>query len=365
MKIRKGPCGSFAVELVQESQIYTYALEIIESATLEGVLPAFDEEKSKGIEISFDHTGMTSIADYQTADIKDAIRKKLREAVRGLFEMIIRAEDMLLVPSNFVLDPRFIFIDQDLKFNLCYIPIMTGDLPEIKCLNEDRIEHLLQSPLFESILTPDEISAIVFAVKNNDEDMLRTIFKEQPNETEKTKQSDLRSALFLAGMALLIVIISTLFLNRFIAFLTAGAVLIILLKTLYDSCKSVPANSDGSDIERTRILFEEEKKDETDDLFSFAELEAVEGTERYGLYANETSIGSDRFLADICMDDDKISPIQAKILRIDNSYYLVDCSVMNNTFIENRKLVPEERYEIKNSQILGFADKEFRFKIGF
>ena len=50
MKIRKGPCGSFAVELVQESQIYTYALEIIESAMLDGVLPAFDEEKKMGID---------------------------------------------------------------------------------------------------------------------------------------------------------------------------------------------------------------------------------------------------------------------------------------------------------------------------
>ena len=161
-------------------------------------------------------------------------------------------------------------------------------------------------------------------------------------------------------------IFSSLFLDRICTIILGLIFIGLLIKTLYDH-KKEKKNNENTELkdERTKILFEKDPDliDEENNLFSFASIESVDDKKAYGLYASETNIGSDRFLSDIYIDAENISALQAKIIREDNYFYIMDCSDRNNTYLGNRKLEKDKLYEIKNGQGIRFGDKEYEFKI--
>lgn len=86
---------------------------------------------------------------------------------------------------------------------------------------------------------------------------------------------------------------------------------------------------------------------------------------QFGIYADNVTIGSDRFIADIFIEDDTISNLHAKIKRIDRSYFLEDYSIDNQSYIDNRRINSYTQYEIKNGQSITLGRLEFNFFIGF
>ena len=195
--------------------------------------------------------------------------------------------------------------------------------------------------------------------------MLKDLFKKEDKKTASEDPQDLKSAILLSGAALSACAAALLFLGRFIFCVIGLAALLILTVTLISGRKAHQSRKDPAGDRRSRILFDEEEKEDTEELFSFASLEDIKDHSQFGLYAAETRIGSDRFLCDIVLEDADICPLQAKIIRRDMSYFLTDLSSGNSSYIENRKLKPETEYEIKSGQHIGFASREFLFTTGF
>ena len=364
MKIRKGPYGSFAIELISDPEdIYEYAKEIIENPPFTNLLKAYDDDKKNGIELSFDFTGLMSLEEAVRAQTP-----RSKAAIGALFDMLLKAQDILLPLDNLVTDPEFVFLDPvTSEIKLIYLPLKTEASPELKSIGIQRLETLLGHDFFKDILTTDEITAIVYAFKNNDEETLKKLRfdNNEPVKKEKITSSGNLYAILTSAVSVISCILALLFLNRLFFYILSVVMIALLIKSLYDMRSSdIPKEKPA--IERTKMLFGEEKKEEngSDELFSFASLES-ETNGSYGLYSSETGIGSDRFLADIFIDDSSLSPVQARIFRESDSYWLTDLSARNDTYIENRKLKPGERYEIKNGQRIKLADKEFVFKIGY
>lgn len=368
MKIRKGPYGYFAVyEIKDMQQVYKYAWDTIKDHLVDGLLCAYDEETRKGNELLYDFSGLIKITEQEA--INTDLKTK-RKAIGDLFNLINKLGDYLLPADNLILDPDYIFFDMDQeKINLCYIPLMTESTIDISSLDYGKLEKLLSSEFFRSSLSEDEITSLIYSVKSNNEELYGKVTESiMTNTTEPKKELNINKLSFILLMifSFITLIFSILFLDRICSIILGIIFCCLLVKTLYDhkKDKAKPETSDLSK-DRTQILFEKDPDipDDNCNLFSFASIESVEDKKAYGIYASETTIGSDRFLSDIYLDDEKISALQAKILKEDNSFFVMDCSDRNNTYLENRALEKEKPYEIKDGHEIRFGDKVFLFKI--
>lgn len=375
MKIRKGPYGHFVVESIKQTdELYKYAMQVIENNLIDGLLPVYSDEKTSGIELSYDYSGLKSINEFTINN--DATQTEfIRNAIRDLFCFIISLLDKLLPLSNLVIDPNYIFYNEkDYHLFFCYIPLESNDRLELSSINHSKLEELLNHDFFKTSLDSDEITTIIYAIKNNEEKLLKEVITNQlqkEQNTNKTIIDRLSFQLLLIFSSLCAIAMFVIKRNEYGVFLSA-ITLGLFIKVTYDNFKNKKTNTKPLLKEkRTEILFNQEKTatNETDELFSYACLETINPIDgdikRIGLYSNETTIGSDRFVSDIYIDYANLSDIQAKIIREDNSFWIEDLSKRNNTYLENRSIVLGKRYEIKNGQQLRLGDVDFRFKIGF
>ncbi len=365
MKTRKGPYGYFAVfEKDNMQPVYNYALDIIENTSQEGLLKAFDEEKRSGLEISYDFSGLFSISEK---DIINTDKNTKRKAIGDLFLNMIGLMDILLPPDRIVLNPDYIFYDtNEAKLKICYIPIITEYDNEISSLGAQRLEELLDHPFFSSSLSGDESSALIYSVKANDENMFKETLESIKKPVKESNSHGKDTALILMILvSLAVLIVSTFLLDKIFTYILGTVFIGLMIKILIDRKRS-GKNEQTDDLknERTKILFDNEPEEtETyEDLFSFASLESLEDKSAYGLYARETKIGSDRFLSDIHIEDPKVSSLQAILTHEDNSFFITDCSQRNNTYLEDRALIKDKKYEIKNGQKITFGEKSFVFR---
>ncbi|MCQ2467949.1 MAG: FHA domain-containing protein [Clostridia bacterium] len=374
MKTRKGPYGHFAIEKIKNTEsLYKYAMQIIENGQVEGLLDTFSEEKRNCIELSFDYSGLTSIEEYKTKNNDDDIYNR-RNAIKDLFILFKLLLNRLMPLDNLVLDTRFIFYDAaSNKINLCYIPIKSEKELVLSSINTNKFEEILQTDFFTSCLSSDEITTIIYAIKNNDETLLEEVLTLTPNtQTKKTFNIDrLSYQLLLILDAICAIMLFYMNRTEYALFLSAMA-LGLFIKVTYDNKKSCSIDrKEPLKSKRSEILFtdKQEKSYEANELFSYASLETVQTVngekETIGLYSNETTIGSDRFIADIYIEDPQISELQAKIIHDDNSYWIIDLSKRNNTYLENRSIKPNTKYEIKNGQVIRMGSKDYIFKIGY
>ena len=368
MKIRKGPYGYFAVyEIENMQQVYKYAWDIIKEHMVEGLLCAYDEETRKGNEILYDFSGLINITEQEAINTD---KKTKRKAIGDLFNLIKNLEDYLLPADNLILDPEYIYYDKERRnINLCYIPLITDTKNEISSMSFEKLEKLLSCDFFRSSLTEDEITSLIYSVKSNNEELYSKV-TETILTSDITQKKDFNinrlSFFLLMIFSLITLVFSVIFLDRICSVILGIIFCCLLIKTLYDHKKDKNLSED-SDLkkDRTQILFEKDPDLPDDDcnLFSFASIESADDKKAYGIYAKETTIGSDRFLSDIHIDDEIISALQAKILKEDNSFFIMDCSNRNNTYLENRSLEKDKPYEIKDGNELRFGNKVFRFKI--
>ncbi|MBO7449259.1 MAG: FHA domain-containing protein [Clostridiales bacterium] len=368
MKTRKGPYGYFAIyELNDNEEINTYAMEILENEAVKGFLTVFKDEWRNRSELNYDYSGLVNICDNKVINSDKKIRRK---AIGNLFELILKMQDILLPLNDLILDPQYIFTDENnIDLRLCYLPLIEDHNNEISSLDAGRFEEMIRHPFFSDAITEDEISTLIYSIRSNDENMFKEALdsiKNDPMPKEKGSVREKFSMLIIITLSVITTVLAALFLNKIYAIILAVIFIGLIVKTFVEGHREDKGNLLPNELykERTKILFDKDPDviDE-DNLFSFASLESNEDKSAYGLYAKETKIGSDRFLSDIYIDDKKISSLQAKLIREDNSFYIIDCSKNNNTYIENRTLIPNQRYEIKNGQLIGFGDKEYTFKI--
>lgn len=371
MKTRKGPFGHFATTMVDKTDnIYEYAMEIVESGQIEGLLPLFSDEKRNGIELSFDYSGLTSINEYINTSANSNLR---RNAVRDLFNLFSTLLNNLLPLDNLVFDTNYVFFNEESKkLSFCYTPYKSDKNLELSSIGTKRFEELLNHDFFKTCLNSDEITTITYALKNNDENLLKEVLNKSNENGENKKTIDstrlgFQLLLILSSLcSAFVLIIGSKELGLFLAFIS----LCLLIKVSFDNKKNQNTDEESElKSKRTEILFENRSNEliDVNDLFSYACLEEISDNkdpQKIGLYSKETTIGSDRFISDIHLDDKKISDLQAKIIHEDNSYWIIDLSQRNNTYLENRALTPKTKYEIKNGQIIRFGESDFIFKIG-
>ncbi len=429
MQIKKGPFGYYALEKFDSpDRLCDYAEEVIAGNRSDFYLSPSTELIGSGAMCYFEFSGYIQITDPEFSVFspgkRSASHKKeaktlslRRRSVGDLFYSFVKLLDNLIAPSCIVLDPDMIFTDTEgIAIKLCCLPVKST--PEDLCLSSlgsARLEKLLHCDFFKNIITEDEINALVFSVKENNEEMflkLASMIKGTPdgsaaatgslrgsdpgrtgtargirnmNRTEK----DLLTACF-SSLFSLIMLMYKLMLPSFLFFMLSVIILTfsMLNKKKIDE-KEKKEKSEVISKQRSSVLFSETSSvpaEETvpsfdmnpDDrspaeaqkhysLLSSGKLSLISESRvikpEFAVYLDETYIGSDCFLSDIVLDDNSVSPLHAVIKQENGSFFLMPSQGKGRTYIEDSPVENGRTYEIKSGQKITIGEIEFRFTV--
>ena len=370
MEIRKGPYGHYVIRKIEDiGSINDYTQKIVAENIPGHMLPLYIIPTIDHYEASYDFSGLSPLAHMIPMDITGI--NKLRKAAGDLFSFLADLPDFLLSPASAVLDGRYIFTDEDYSdLNICFDPVkVRPDTLNIRSLSSTGIRDLLNSECMSKAISPEEVDGIIYAIEQNDSDLLR---KEAakimiPIEEEKPQSMLLGlnefKALILASILSLIFAVTGLTLLSFIAVSAEVFFAVKIRKGLMNSPKiHIPVS--GEQTKKLMLFGNETGGGRCLDALILTSRDAVTGSEeKKAIYTDNATIGSDRFLCDVYTPDDAISPIHAQIRKIGRTYYVSDLSKDNSTFLNDMRLESGREYEIKSEQILMCGNKEFRIDI--
>ncbi len=189
MQIKKGPYGYYALEKFDDPEsLCTYAEEVIAGNSSDFYLKPSTEYLGRGIMCSFEFSGFMQITDPEfsvfspgrrnTPNKKELKNLSLRRKSAGdLFYTFVKLLDNLVSPSCIVLDPEMIFTDPEgITIKLCCLPQkITPDKLCLSSIDALKLEKLLNCDFFKNVITDDEKNALVYSVRENNEDMFLKI----------------------------------------------------------------------------------------------------------------------------------------------------------------------------------------------
>ena len=369
MQIRKGPYGQFVIKKIEDiGSIHEYTQRLIAENIPGHMLPLYVIPAVSTYELSYDISGLVSIT--QVSIPSNPGINKLRKALGDLFLSLCDLPDYLLSPGSVMLDERFIFTDENCSsLNICFDPVkvQSGKL-NIRSLSDAGIRDFLNSECLSQVITPDEIDRIIYAVEQNDEELLR-------QEADKIKvplpEPEAQPVLLNLNEFKITILLSLLSLIFMLlkfplsSLLAAAAETVFAVKT-YKIVKNKPeiTVTEDPDSSRRRMLFEDTGASSSIDALILTMTDTDTGKEeKRAVYTDKAAIGSDRFLCDIYVPDKEISAIHAQIKKTGSTYYVCDLSADNSTFINNIRLTSGQDYEIKTGQVLMCGKREFGIEI--
>lgn len=375
MEIRKGPYGQFAIESTQQT-VFDYAIEIINNGIIGNFLPVYlNYTTTRGTEIAYDFSGMTAIKNFDSRDYSGCMND-MRKSAADLFLSFLKCPDLLLPVTGIHISPEDIFYDNDNnRFYACLKPVLpeSNDSAISVLINQD-LESLLKNTCFAKLFTTDEIDEFCSLVNSNDEHgaeslliNIRNTTIDRHNEQQMLTWNQILTAGSLAGAAAIFLTIIPL-----VAAVVSMAGLIYLSVVLiwkYKNRKRLESDTrDTINRERKDILFSGSNQHtiESPGYLMLRSRGKIAGENiRRAIYTDRATIGSDCFLSDICIDDEEISAVHMSINLHDNKYFITDLSTNNESYIENIRMIPGKKYEIKNGQVLRCGNYEFDICIGY
>ncbi|MBE7069848.1 MAG: FHA domain-containing protein [Ruminococcaceae bacterium] len=431
MFIKKGPFGYFAVERFDSPEcIFSYAGEVIDRNRSGCLLPCSIDVSGISSSAYFDFSGLISIRQAGSALTHNSRRsKKLskilderRRSAGDFFCSIPVFLDNLISPSAFVLDPDYVFTDDDGSFiKFCLLPFKySPDLIRLTSLNAEHMESFLSEPFFDGVLTNDEKQELIYSIKTDDESLFLKCAKHIRDTTTDNKSEEVFTAntkpaapihlperstqkrsraipdpvtlkpaseLLWSWISAIASGVSMKFsglIPAILFYLVSGVFLIRFFmsrRTKKDKAESDERSLSGM---RSMILFSEGDGDSYSDPMndlsgsgpepSHSVTPLVTGTLTamtakdgkmlsYSLMMDRTTIGSDVFLSDIVIDDPSVDAIHAIIYLSGKTFYISDCSRKGTTYIDDRKTACGRKCEIKNGQKITIGTVDFRFKV--
>ena len=431
MLIKKGPFGYFAVERFDSPEcIFSYAGEVIAKNRSGCLLPCSIDVNGILSSAYFDFSGLIPVNQSGSALLHGSHRsKKLskllderRKSAGDFFCSVTGLLDNLISPSAIVLDPEYVFTDEDGSYlRFCLLPRKSSpEMLRLSSLGAERLESFLSEPFFDGVLTTDEKQELIYSVKTDNESLFMKCaqiirdsdmeceirepvqvstkanaprhlpdkrIKKQRIPSSENKTAKTASELWWSWACALAAGVSLKFsglLPSLLFILVSG----VLLAKSFIKRRTKKDNLGNTDKElssvRRMILFSDgdvngsqneidgyqDRKTESSHsvtpLFTgtLTSFELKDGKPfSYSLMMDKTTIGSDVFLSDIVIDDPSVDALHAIIYLNGKSFFISDCSRKGTTYIDDRKVTCGRRCEIKNGQKITIGTVDFRFRV--
>lgn len=370
MEIRKGPYGHFAINKIEDiDSVHSYTREIVEENIPGHMLPLYIIPAVSRYEVSYDFSGLSPLSILIPEN--NGQINRLRKALGDLFFSLADLPDYLLSPASVTFDERFIFSDENYEeLKVCFNPVKVDPSSlNIHSLSRTALPDFLNSPSVSKALKPDEVDGILYAVEQNDSDLLKQESEKikepvtEPKEESKLLNLNEFKAVILAGLLSLIFSLTGIWPGVWVSITAEIFFAVKTYKIIRNNDKTViPVSSDET---KKQMLFgKDENSNGGIDALILSSQDPLTGeTEKKAIYTDRATIGSDRFLCDIFSADKEISPVHVEIRKTGRTYYVSDLSADNTTFLNNIRLEPGREYEIKSDQTLMIGKREYNIQI--
>lgn len=370
MEIRKGPYGQFVINKIEDiDSIHSYTREIIAENIPGHMLPLYIIPAVSHYEASYDCSGLLTL--HRSYPLFIPQINQLRKALGDLFFSFADLPDLLLSPSSICLDPRFMFIDEDLnQISVCFDPKRIS--PEDLCISsitKAGFRDLLNSKTMEGIILPDEIDGMIYAAEQNDPELFRKEAKklmiplsEPETEPVLLNLPEFKMIILASVLSLVFVLIDLNIVS--LIFVIIEVFFAVKIKSLLYNRPQIVIPEANDDTKRQMLFGSEDGRHNGIEAIILTSTDPSTGTQdKKAIYTDKAAIGSDRFLCDVFYPDKSLSPIHAQIRKIGKTYYASDLSSDNSTYLNDIRLQPGREYEIKSDQTLMCGKREFRIEI--
>ena len=269
----------------------------------------------------------------------------------------------------------------------------------LSSLDASRLEKLLCCDFFTNVITDDEKNALIYSVKEDNEELFKKIAKTLSGTEEQLSTSldfgrertesktelprsikDISKSekdLYLSCLSAFLSLASFILKMKLPCILMFALSFIILISFLINQKKKnekiTKEHNHEKSKQRSSILFsEKEFRENVEDgkdkplvpltpgkLTLLSDCKGI--NPQYSVYLDETYIGSDCFLSDIVLDAPGISPLHAVIRQKNGTFYLQPSQGTGKTYLEDSPIENGKSYEIKSGQKITIGDISFRF----
>lgn len=94
-------------------------------------------------------------------------------------------------------------------------------------------------------------------------------------------------------------------------------------------------------------------------------MQEQEGEDIIKVDKNSILVGRMGRFVDHIIDNNAVGKVHAEILHEDDSYFIMDCSSRNGTYLNDDRIKPNTKVKVNNNDVIRFANKEFTFIIPF
>ncbi len=94
-------------------------------------------------------------------------------------------------------------------------------------------------------------------------------------------------------------------------------------------------------------------------------MQEREGEDIIKVDKNSILVGRMGSFVDHIIDNNAVGKVHAEILHEDDSYFIMDCSSRNGTYLNDDRIKPNTKVKVNNNDVIRFANKEFTFIIPF
>ena len=369
MEIRKGPYGHYAVRKIEDiDSIHDYTRKIVAENILGHMLPLYIIPTMDHYEASYDFSGLTSL--FHTSN-QNNNPNKLRKAIGDLLYFLSGLPDYLLSPASVLLDINYIFTDEDYsELKVCFDPVkVPPEYLNIGSISKTEVKTFLNSDIVSTAVSPSETDSVIYAIEQNDPellrkaaDVIRTPVEKEKKQPELLENNEFKMIILLSLLSLIFAITKLTVLS-----LISESLVLFFSYRLWKSFTNKPEITVPHTSENTKkqMLFGDESEicRGLNAVILTSRDPATNQDDKKAIYTDDAVIGSDRFLCDIFTPDKGISPMHARIKKSGRTYYVSDLSSDNSTFLNDMRLDPGRDYEIKSGQSLMCGNREFQIDI--
>lgn len=375
----------------EEVDMKAYPLRMVLGNAIPGLLSCKPQKADGKVLFYYDVTARQRFLDaYEKFGYNE-----LKALCQGFLKIFEQMNTYLLDADRLILDMEYIYLDRQTgEVNLCYFPGFHKPVCEqLRCLAEQlllQIDHgdargvVLGYGLYrmtvESGFQIEALGELLYRSKEDPEaaqgiirkqDFEKNVSageihaKEEEKERRRIKLKKWEVVFLLSGLGVIGSItilkrmgyLSGVTLPMMLAFvfgvvLTAALLLLgdkkgrteLQSQTEESSEKGVSASEEGEVLDCSRLVCEDQEQ-----------------VPSMILNRDLTLVGAMGEVADAWLDKPSVSPIQARIWKKGKEYWIADLNSRNGTFVNGKRLKPEEECLLQPEDKVTFADINYRF----
>lgn len=368
-----------------QEEVCLHALEILQTDPASSYLPVYIGQDNSSLSIDTSEcVHFSSLSFSERLYVERNFRKLFSEFLLSIMHSL----DQGLSPGGIWYSGEHLYYHPKLHRIMCiYLPLknhLQGRPVRLSEIHDDNMDDLLHVFFEKKWITQDLMAPVYRFFEKDDEEALRNYIRKDMWKEHSALPPPLKSALAAYVLLLILYILFSPYTEEYFSdnilalipgllFLTST---ILLFSSLLLCIRTKKRNRDHLLSEKdkrrkdrnARMLFPSEKPVENlsscmyefaPDPVQFIETTGDEGRKKFTIWTKGFTIGLDTDCCDLTIDHSSVSLKHAFLGTDENGFFIEDLHSRHGSFVNRKRIEPEEKYYLSDGDLIGFGKKEY------